>query len=107
MYTHTHTYIYIYTHIYSPGEASGWCAYIIRLSYQASQTREAMPSCHTLTFQWSMEAEKPSVCLPRTEIYFADLKGPWREHSITLDSFTQCEMKSTMLIALSRWCLLS
>ena len=74
MYTHTHTHSHIY--IYSPGEASSWCAYIIRLFYQASQTREAMPSCHTLTFQWSMETEKPSVCLPRTEIYFTDLKGP-------------------------------
>ena len=105
VYTHTHTHTYIY--IYSPGEASSWGAYIIRLFYQASQTREAMPSCHTLTFQWSMETEKPSVCLPRTEIYFTDLKGPWREHSITLNNFTQSEMKSTVLLELSHWCLLS
>lgn len=55
----------------NPGEASSWFAHIVGLFYPASQAREAMPSC-----QWGMETEKPSVCLPRTEIYFSDLKGP-------------------------------
>lgn len=66
-----------------------------------------MPLCHTLTFQWSMETEKPSVCLARTEIYFTDLKGPWSEHSVTLNNSTQCETKSTVLLELNHWFLLS
>lgn len=60
----------------NPGEASSLFAYIIDLLYEASQTGGATPSCHTVTFQWGVETEKPSEYLPVTEIYFTDLEGP-------------------------------
>lgn len=68
----------------NPGEASSWSACIVGLLCEASQTGGAMPSCRTLTCHWGMETAKPSVCLPRTEIYFAALKGPRREHATAL-----------------------
>lgn len=44
----------------NPGEASSLFAYIIDLLYEASQAGGAMPSCHTVTLQCSVETERPS-----------------------------------------------